>query len=331
MKWIFVRLIRSVLTALIVISLTFFLMRLMPGNPVEMTYYHYITVLRLDPEQAKMLVKASFNIDFDSPIHVQYLNYMYNLFTRGDLGKSLTRGSPVIEIISNDLPWSVFTLSIAIFSSFLLGILLGSFLAYRGGIIDKIFTQFFTILSCIPSYIIGIFLIFILILQLRMFPSGGRVSLGVKPGFTLEFIADVLWHAALPTLSYLLVYLGGWVISMKGSAISVLGSDYVLAAEARGLKKRKIMQSYVMRNAILPLFTSLMISLGYMFGGAVFIENLFAYPGIGYTLMWALNNRDYPLLQGILNIIILAIILSNLVADLTYSMLDPRVRRGESA
>lgn len=326
MKWVFIRLIRAFLTAFVVISITFFLMRLMPGSPVEMTYYHYITVLRLDPEQAKILVKTSFNIDLDSPMHIQYLNYMYSLFTRGDLGKSLTRGSPVIEIISSDLPWSLFTLSIAIFSSFILGVLLGSFLAYKGGITDKIFTQFFTILSCLPSYIIGIVLIFVFVLQLGIFPSGGKISLGVKPGFTLEFIADVLWHAALPILSYLLVYLGGWVLSMKGSAISILGSDYVLAAEARGLKKHVILKNYVMRNAILPLFTSLMISLGYMFGGSVFIENLFAYPGIGYTLIWALNNRDYPLLQGILNIMILAIILSNLIADLAYSVLDPRVR-----
>lgn len=326
MRWIFTRLIRAFLTAFIVISITFFLMRLMPGSPVEMTYYHYITVLRLDPETAKALVRSAYNIDLDSPVHIQYFNYINSLFTRGDLGKSITRGSPVIEIISNDLPWSLFTLSIAIFSSFILGVLLGSFLAYRGGILDRIFTQFFTILSCIPSYIIGIILIFAFVLQLGIFPSGGRMSLGVKPGFTLEFIANILWHATLPILSYMLVYLGGWVLSMRGSAISVLGSDHVLAAEARGLKKRRILQNYVMRNAILPLFTSLMISLGYMFGGAVFIENLFAYPGIGYTLIWALNNRDYPLLQGILNIMIVAIILSNLLADLLYGVLDPRVR-----
>jgi len=245
---------------------------------------------------------------------------------RGDLGVSLTRGRPVMDIIAYDLPWTVFVLSIAICLSFTLGILLGTFMAYKGGRIDSISSTFLTIVSSIPQYIVGILLIVIFIFELRWFPTGGRYSLGVRPGFTWEFISDVLWHATLPILTYTIVSTGSWAITMRGSVTSVLGEDYVLAAEARGLRKGRIMKKYVMRNAILPLFTQLLITIGYMFAGAVFIENIFAYAGIGYTLLWALNNRDYPLLQGIFSIITFSVIAANLFTDLIYGKLDPRVR-----
>lgn len=309
-------------------SITFFLVRLMPGNPISSLLYQYIVEFRLPPDKATEIVSALFAIDLNEPLWSQYLKYIYNVL-RGNLGFSYTSyGTPVITMIAYALPWTIFIVSISIILSFSTGILLGMIAAYkRGGLLDNSLSLYASAVASLPSYVIGVLLLIFLSYNLGIFPRGGCYDPRIQPGFTLEFISSVLYHACLPVLSYTITNMGSWALTMKNSTISVLGEDYVLAAEARGLKKRRIIISYVGRTAILPLFTSLMISIGAMFGGSIFIETIFLYRGMGYLLSRSLSVFDYPVLQGCLNIVIISTIVANFIADILYSKIDPRVRR----
>ena len=184
-------------------------------------------------------------------------------------------------------------------------------------------------LSSIHSYIIGIVLLVYLGVYWGLIPihqMRGSRSPGIQPGFTVEFITDIFFHAALPIATYVLATIGIWILSMKSSTMSTLGEDYVTVARARGLSEMRITTAYVGRNAMLPLITQLAINVGFIVGGSVLIEFIFVYQGIGYRLLEALNTRDYPLMQGIFMIITISVILSNLLADFVYSRLDPRIR-----
>ena len=200
-------------------------------------------------------------------------------------------------------------------------------MAYRRGTaFDSIMTGIATVCNATPNYILALFLLFYLAFATGWFPTHGAYDIDIEPGFTLEFISNALWHATLPIMAYVITQFGGWALSMRGSTISVLGEDYVVAAEARGLPKRRIMLSYVGRNAMLPLFTAFAIRLGYIFGGSTLIETIFSYPGVGWYLYTSINRRDYVLMQAFFLIITVAVILSNLFADILYGKLDPRIK-----
>ncbi|MEM3449893.1 MAG: ABC transporter permease, partial [Nitrososphaerota archaeon] len=202
------------------------------------------------------MVEAVFNVDFNEPLWNQYLKYITRIL-QGDMGKSYTMnyGQPVLNLIMWHLPWTLFSVSIALVLSFFTGILLGMFIAYRrGGQLDRIMTTYSLLTASIPSYVIGILMIFAFCFFIPLFPWGGVYSANVTPGFNLPFIVDVLRYAALPIMSYFIVNMGSWALIMKNSTISVLGEDYVYAAEARGLKDRRIAIKYVGRNAIMPVF-----------------------------------------------------------------------------
>jgi peptide/nickel transport system permease protein len=151
----------------------------------------------------------------------------------------------------------------------------------------------------------------------------------VDPGFNFPFILNVLYHGALPILTYVITTIGTWALTMKGSAVNVLGEDYIIAASIRGVSERTLMNRYVKRNAMLPLITTLAVSFGFMLGGSPLIENVFSYPGMGYYIGQATQQRDYTLMQGLLLVTSLAVILANLASDLIYAKLDPRVKLEE--
>ena len=170
------------------------------------------------------------------------------------------------------------------------------------------------------------FFIMIFSVNLKWFPSRGAYDSSIPPGLTPEFIKSVLYHAVLPITSYVFASLGIWALNMKANAVSVLGEDYITAARIRGLTDRRIISSYVGRNALLPLVTQLAISFALVFAGAPLIENLFLYPGVGYYLNQSISRRDYPLMQGMFLVITIAVVIANLVAEISNSMLDPRLR-----
>jgi peptide/nickel transport system permease protein len=161
-------------------------------------------------------------------------------------------------------------------------------------------------------------------------PPDGSVDILYEPGFNAGYLGSLAEHAVLPVVTYALSAYGGWILAMKSSVVTVLGDDFILAAELRGMK-RSIVFRYIARNAILPLFTLLALSLGLLLGGAVFIEKIFNYPGLGWLLIGGVQDRDYALMSGAFLLITVATIIANIVADLFYTVIDPRVRSGEEA
>ncbi len=328
-------LLQGVITVFAVMTFTFFLIRLMPGNPVDIKIDQLMQTQGLTYEQARSQAAGLFDIDLNAPIGQQYLTYLGRVL-RGDLGKSiLSAGTPVAEIIWRFLPWTLFSVGLGLLTSFTLGVAVGTAMAYwRGGLLDNVMTAVASILYSIPEYIIALLIILVAGVQLQLFQVGelrGGFNPDVTPGFTLEFIASILKHAALPVITYVLATVGGWILAMKSSTISTLGEDYITVAKARGLSERRVLTAYVGRNALLPLVTRLSVSIGLVVGGSVIVEELFQYPGLGRQLLRAIYGRDYTVMQGIFLIISISVVASTIIADLLLGWLDPRVRVGKTS
>lgn len=321
---------RALFTVWFVTSLIFFLVRLMPSNPIEVYINELIVQYSLTYAEARDQAASLFAIDLDAPILRQYFDYMWQL-AQGNLGTSLrSPGTSVWEIIVAFLPWTLFSVGLGLIISFILGVLIGMLLAYkRQALWEPAVSGVASVLSSIPNYIVGIVLLVYLGVYWNLVPihkMRGSRSPGIQPGFTWEFIIDIFFHAALPILTYVLSTIGSWILSMKSSTIGTLGEDYVTVARARGLSEGRITTAYVGRNAMLPLITQLLISIGFVVGGSILIESIFVYQGIGYRLLAALTTRDYPLMQGIFLVITISVVVSNLIADFIYGWFDPRVR-----
>lgn len=328
---------KALFTIFFVITLIFFLIRLMPSNPVERFVLDAMYSQGISRQDALDQARAIFAIDLDAPVTRQYVDYLSNLL-KGDLGVSLlSRSTPVSDIIKAVLPWTLFSVGTGLAISFTIGILVGTVIAYRRqSILDPIITGLSSFLSAIPGYLQAILIIVFLGVQIKINGKAlvpihqmrGAYTPGIQPGFTWEFIKDVFFHAALPIATYILTTIGGWTLTMKSNTINTLGEDYVTVARARGLSDGRITTAYVGRNALLPLASQLAISIGFAIGGSTLIETYFVYPGIGSRLGGAVGSRDYPVMQGIFLMITFVVIFSNLIADFLYSVLDPRIRVG---
>lgn len=274
-------------------------------------------------------VKGMYGVSANQPLYKQYFIYISNL-CRGNLGTSVQYLIPVSQIIVTALPWTAFVLSISITLSFGIGALLGMLAAWkRETMLDPLVSGYASVTGALPNYLVAVLLLFVFAINLKWLPLQGAYDVNTTPGFHIPFLLSVLYHAILPVTSYVIEGIGGWALLMKGNAVSVLGEDYVTAAQARGLKNRRIAVSYVGRNALLPPFTRLAVVFGGMLGGSTLIETVFAYPGLGFFFAKAVALRDYPLMQGLLLLTIAGVILANLVADFLYSKLDPRVKAGK--
>lgn len=324
---------QAIVTIWAVITFTFFLIRLMPGNPVDVYIDFLMNQQQLTYDQARMQAAGQFKFDPDASPVVQYVEYMGQLL-RGDLGQSIVSGGAQVgEQIIRFLPWTIFAVGTGLLVSFLLGISLGTLMAYnRNSFLDHGLSLISSILSAVPNYIWGLLILIVLGVQLKLFNIGelrGTYDTNLTPGFNVEFLLSVLKHAFLPVTVYVMGTLGSWMLNMRNSTISTLGEDYVNVAKARGLTPRRILISYVGRNASLPMFTLLAINIGFIIGGSVIIEELFVYKGIGSFLLTSISQRDYTSMQGVFLIITISVVMSNLIADLLYSRLDPRVRVGK--
>ena len=323
--------VKALLTILVATSITFVLIRLLPGNPIDLRIDELTRDGSVTYEQALDQVSAIYPIDLDTPLPVQFLTYLWNV-VRGDLGKSfLSIGVPVTAIILAVLPWTLFAVGSGLLLSFVVGVGLGLVAAYRrGSVFDQAVTSIGSIVSSVPNYLVAILIVLVFGIQLRLLPitqMRGAFSPGIQPGFSLEFIGDVLFHASLPIFVFFLTHIGHWILSMRNATLAALEEDYVVAARARGLPDSRITTAYVGRNAALPLVTQLAISVGFIVGGAVLIEQVFLYQGVGLRLLRAVAQRDYSVMQGILLLVTVAVVVANLVADLLYSKLDPRIGR----
>lgn len=326
MNWLIKRVGQAIFTIWVVVTLSFLLIRFMPGGPLD-----YLRVqLRnqgLPPSTVNQYVQNYINITPDAPLWKQYLDYMFAI-VQGDFGVSYWTNEPVFETLAAAMPWTVFLMSIATFVTFGIGIALGSLMAYlEGSKFDSSMTVVSIVLTSIPYYVLAVMLVYVLGYQLSYFPTGGRVDASLSAGFNWPYVRSILYYAALPLLSMIIPGWGGTALSMRGNSISILGEDYLRVARLRGLSRRRIALRYVARNAMLPLYTGILISIGFMLGGSVILETIFNYTGIGYYLFEAVSSRDYPMMMGAFILITIAVVIGVLVADLTYHKIDPRAAR----
>lgn len=324
--------VQGALTLWAVTTFTFFLIRKMPGNPIQLKIDQLMDQRQLTYDEARRTAAGLFDFDPNAPLLEQYVDYMAKL-SRGDMGNSiLSTNTTVAAQITRYLPWTLFSVGIGLLISFSLGVMLGMTMAYwRGGFLDNVMTAVASIIYGIPDFVIALLLLLVAGVQLELFKMEdvlGGIDQDIDAEFSISYITNLFQHAALPVLTYVWTTVGGWILTMKSSTISTLGEDYITVAKARGLRERRILTSYVGRNAMLPLITRLAISIGFVVGGSVIIETIFQYPGLGRLLYTAISSRDYTTMQGVFLTIAAAVVISNIMADLLFGVLDPRVRVG---
>lgn len=314
----------------IVVTLTFIIIRALPGNPVDIFVLSLVDS-GMPEEEARARAAKLLRLDLNEPLTNQYVEFIGNLL-RGDLGESyiLAPGKPVLVIVLQRLPWTLFSVGTSLVISFMLGMFLGIVAAYkRNSWLDHGLTNLSAAIDSVPPILVAVLFVLLFGVVWRVVPLDqmhGSLSPGIQPGFTLTFFADLFKHYMVPGAVYVLSSLGGWILAMRSSTISVLGDDYVMVAQARGLPDLRIITAYVGRNAGLPLITRLAISFGFVISGSILIERIFVYQGIGLLLSQAITMRDYPMMQGILLVTTIAVLIFTTLADLLYGWLDPRIR-----
>jgi ABC-type dipeptide/oligopeptide/nickel transport systems, permease components len=308
----------------VAITLNFVIARLMPGNPVNALIARYIGKGRYNPALVNA-IKDLYGLS-NQPLYVQYWHYLVNTF-HGNLGISFTYfPTPVGQLIAQALPYDIVLLGLSTILSFAIGSLLGIVLALRrGGVADTLITNVFNFLGNFPYFFVAILLLYLLGFTFKLFPTGGIYSPTVEPGLTLRFVSSYLDHLFLPALTIVLTSVGGWILLTRNVGIINLFEDYAALGEIAGISRWRYALYYIGKNSILPSFTSFGISLGFIVSGAVVTEEIFDYPGTGYLLVQAVGNYDYPLMQGIFLVIVLAVLVANFIMDIVYGFIDPRV------
>ena len=324
MRFILRRLGFFVVTLWAAITLNFFIPRLMPGNPAEamMSRYHG----RINP-QALHALEIAFGIKSHQSLAQQYFDYLGNVF-RGRFGISLTFfPDPVMKDVLQALPWTLVLVGVTTVLAFMFGTLIGLVGAWRrGGLMDSAMPPIFVITSAFPYFWIAGIAIWLFALKLGWLPHGGGYDPIDTPAWTWHFANDAFVHAILPALTILVTAIGGWILTMRNNMITVLTEDYVRMARAKGLKPWRIMWTYAGRNAILPNLTGFAMSLGFVVAGAILVEYVFNYPGVGYMFLSSVTNEDYALMQGLFLLIVVAVLTAILAADVATAFLDPRTR-----
>jgi peptide/nickel transport system permease protein len=311
------------LTALAAITVDFLIPRLMPGNPVEALLARIQTTV--NGATIKSL-EAQFGLHTNEGLWGQYVHYLDNVI-HGNLGISTGYyPSTVASVIKGALPWTLGLVGVATVISFVLGTLLGVAVAWRRGTWLDNALPAMTFFQAAPYFFIAFLALDLFSTRLGWFPSGQAYSLGAYPAWNLSYAADVLDHAVLPALTIVVCSAAGWIVGMRNVMVTTMDEDYVLVAQAKGLPKRRVVW-YAARNAVLPSVSGFALAIGFVVSGALLTEIVFSYPGIGWILLQAVNNRDYPLLQGIFRVITFAVLAANLMADFVYVLLDPRTRQ----
>jgi peptide/nickel transport system permease protein len=308
------------------LTINFLLPRLMPGNPAlaMMTKFHSAGAT---PQTLKAL-ETLFGVNDQQGLLAQYVSYLHQMLT-GNFGTSLSQfPASVASVIGSAIWWTLGLVGVTTILAFLLGTGLGIVSAWRrGGKLDSVVPPVFVITSAIPYFWVAIVLVLVFGLTLHWFPSqGGYYVTTDTPGFNLTFFQDVINHAFLPAMALLITTIGTWILTMRNTMITTLAEDYVRMARAKGLPGWRIMLDYAARNAILPNLVGFAMSLGFVVSGAILVEYVFNYPGVGYMLLQAVDGEDYPLMQALFLLITVAVLFAILAADILTAVLDPRTR-----
>jgi peptide/nickel transport system permease protein len=305
-----------------ILVLNFALPRIAPGSPAT----YLIGGLDIQFMSQEQIQRVLHEFKLDLPIYTQFKNYLLGIF-QGDMGLSVIYGRPVWSILLYRLPWTLLLMGVSLLISASLGIVIGVIGAWkRGGGRDVGSLILVMILGSIPPFWIAMLFITLFSATLNWLPSFGAYSIGALPG-TGKYLVEVVRHLVMPVLTLTIVRTGSMYLTTRSSMVIAMEDDYILLAHAKGLREKTILFTHALRNAILPIYTRLMTSLGGMVGGAAVVETVFSYPGLGNTIYESVRARDYNLLQGSFLVISVSILICNLIADLGYPLLDPRVRR----
>ena len=328
LSYIVRRFLTSLLVIFVVLTGSFFLIRLLPGNPLQLLQQQLNQQGGLTPAEIQAQLKVYYGVLPHGPLLTQYFQYLGNV-AHGDLGRSVTDPThSVAQIIDEALPWTIFLGAASLLVAFVIGILVGTIMAvFPKGLMAQTLTVLTSFFSAIPVYVVALILIWQVAGIHHLFPTQGAYSPDVPVGFNPAFIGSVLDHAVLPVAANVIAGFGGWALMMKGSTASTLGADYIRASESWGLTRRRIAQTYIGRNSMLPIVTNVALALGGLFGGAVFVETFFTYPGVAYYMVQAIGNRDYPVMMGCFILLTSATVLANFLVDLIYPLVDPRIAR----
>ena len=320
MTFLLSRLPRAAFTIFIILVLNFFLFRLLPGANSD-------RILVSNPkfsQQTRLALRHEFGLD--RPLGMQFLTYLANT-ARGRLGLSFAQKRPVAEVIRERVGPTWLLVGSAEGLAILLGTVLGTLAAWRRGTwLDWSTVGFSLVMYAVPTFWLGILLVSGLCVGLRAFPTFGMLVPGEDHATWWLLAADLLHHLFLPVLTLTLVLLGGYLLIMKESLGGVLAEDYITTARAKGLTERAILSHHALPNALLPMVTLIALNLGFLMGGAIEVETVFSWPGLGRLMFEALQARDFPVLQGLFLIITVMVVLANLLADWLYLFLDPRVK-----
>jgi len=308
------------------ITLNFLIPRLMPGNAALAMMSRYKG--RVNP-QAIHALEIAFGLNTHQSLLSAYFTYLGNI-ARGHFGISLTFfPDAVSHQVLQALPWTLGLVGVTTVLAFILGTLIGLVSAWRrGGALDGALPPIFVITSAFPYFWLALLTIWLFAIKLGWFPESGGYDVSTTVAWSWTFIADVLRHSVLPAFTILVTSIGGWILTMRNNTISVLSEDYVRMARAKGLSPWRIMWTYAGRNAILPNLTGFAMSLGFVVSGAILVEFVFNYPGVGWMFLQSVENQDYALMQALFLLITVAVLVAILASDAATAVLDPRTREG---
>lgn len=306
------------------VTMNFVIPRLMPGNPALAMMARYKGHIN---GQALKALEVLFGVKEHQNLLSEYFQYLANI-SQGRFGISYTFfPDSVSHEVLQAIPWTLGLVGMTTIMAFIAGTLIGLVSAWRrGGALDSLLPPIFVITSAFPYFWIALLAVWLFGDKLNWLPEFGGYNIGDSPGWQWSFISDALVHSILPAATILVTSIGGWILTMRNNVISVLSEDYVRMARAKGLKPWTVVWGYAGRNAFLPNLTGFAMSLGFVVSGAILVEYVFNYPGVGWMLLDAVNNEDYPLMQALFLLITVAVLFAVLMADILTALLDARTR-----
>jgi peptide/nickel transport system permease protein len=327
MPFILRRLVFYLVAAWVALTINFFIPRAMPGNAVQSVMAKFPN---LQPSAYKAL-EALLGVGHPGSIWHQYVSYLDEIL-HFNFGTDVSQyPASVSSLLAQTLPWTITLVGVATVIAFLIGTALGIVAGWRhGGTLDRVLPGLM-FLQAIPYFFFALILIELLAIRFHVFPTGQGYDNGLIPGWHWDFISSALYHSLLPALTIVLTSIAGWMLTMRNVMITTIGEDYVIAAQAKGLPSRRVIYTYAARNALLPQLQGFGLAVGFVVSGAIVMEIVFGYPGIGLLLLNAVTSNDYPLMQAIFLVITFAVLLANLVVDMIIVVADPRARTMEAA
>src|SRR5215469_13784419 len=326
MSFIVRRVIFYLVAAWVALTINFFIPRAMPGNAVQAIMAKFPN---LTPS-AYHALEAMLGVGHPGSIWHQYWAYLVNV-SHLNFGTDVSQyPASVSSLIAQTIPWTIILVGTATVIAFAVGTALGIMAGWRhGGGLDRVLPglMFF---QAMPYFFLALILLELLAVRAHVFPLGQGYTGGLVPGWHWDFISSAVYHSLLPAFTIVLASVAGWMLQMRNVMVTTVGEDYVLAAQAKGLSSRRVIGTYAARNALLPQLQGFGLALGFVVSGALVMEIVFSYPGVGYALLNAVTGHDYPMMQAIFLFITFAVLIANLIVDLLIVAIDPRARAKEA-